>query len=69
MAITAEQLLEQAQKVLEARGFRVTQVGEATAAEAIAARERSEADTANASEDDAIAAFKTMATEYTKETE
>lgn len=67
MAVTAEQLLESAQKVLEARGFRVVQAGEAAAAEAVAARERSEADTANMTEDDAISAFKQLANDYTKE--
>lgn len=67
MAVTAEQLLEQAQKVLEARGFRVTQVSEAVDAEAVAAKERGEANDANSSEDSAIETFKALATEYTKE--
>lgn len=67
MAVTAEQLLEQAQKVLESRGFRVTQVTEAEAAEAVARKERDEAVEANVSEDDAINAFKTLANDYTKE--
>jgi acetolactate synthase regulatory subunit len=67
MSVTAEQLLEQAQKVLEARGFRVVQVGEATEAEAKATQERSEANAASASEDEAITAFKQLANDYTKE--
>lgn len=67
MSVTAEQLLEQAQKVLEARGFRVVQVSEAEAAETAAAKERGEATAANTSEDSAIEAFKTLATGYTKE--
>lgn len=67
MALTAEELLAQAQKVFESRGFRVTQVGEAVAAEEVAARERGEADAANLSEDEAISAFKQMAKDYVKE--
>lgn len=64
---TAEELLEAAKKVLEARGFRVTQVSEAEQAEAVAAKERSEANEANSGEDAAITAFKDLASEYTKE--
>lgn len=67
MAVSAEELLAQAQKVLEARGFRVTQVSEAVEAEAKAAAERGEANAANASEDEAIAAFKQLANDYVKE--
>jgi hypothetical protein len=64
---TAEELLAAAQKVLESRGFRVVQATEAGDAESIAARERSEANEANAGEDAAIDSFKQMANDYTKE--
>lgn len=67
MSVIAEQLLEQAKKVLEAKGMRVVEATQATEAEAVAAKERSEADVASASEDVEIEAFKTMAAEYTKE--
>jgi hypothetical protein len=67
MSVSAEQLLAQAQKVLEARGFRVVQVTEAVEAEAVAAKERSEADASNSVEDAEIAAFKDLAAAYTKE--
>lgn len=67
MAVTVDELVALAQKVLESRGFRVTQAGEAAAAEAVAAQERSEANAANASEDETIAAFKQAANDYTKD--
>lgn len=67
MSVTAEQLLEQAKKVLEAKGFRVTEATEAVAAEEVAAKERAEADAANTAEDAEIEAFKKMASEYVKE--
>jgi len=66
-APTAEELLEAARVVLESRGFRVTQASEAEAAELVAAKERGEATEANVSEDTAIAAFKDLASAYTKE--
>ena len=48
--------------------LRLESVGNAIdMAEAVAAKERSEADVASASEDVEIEAFKTMAAEYTKE--
>jgi hypothetical protein len=67
MSITAEQLLEKAQRVLESRGKRVLEVGQAVEAETVASRERGEADAANLSEDQEIAEFKQLATDYTKE--
>ena len=67
MAITVEELLALATKVLESRGKRVVEATEAADAEAVAARERSQADAANASEDEVIAAFKTAANDYVKD--
>lgn len=67
MSVTAEQLLDQATKVLQSRGFRVVQDSEAAAAEAVAAQERGEAVAANASEDAEIEAFKQLANDYIKE--
>lgn len=67
MAVTVDQLVEAARKVLESRGFRVQQVEEAVAAEAVAATERSEANVANDSEDAAIAELKQFANDYVKE--
>lgn len=69
MAITAEQLVEQAIKVVEARGKRVVEAGQATEAQATAAREQSEADAANLNEDQEIATLKQLATDYNKETD
>jgi hypothetical protein len=67
MAVTAEQLLDQAKKVLESRGFRVVEASEAADAEAKAAAERAEANAASTSEDEEITAFKQLANDYTKE--
>ncbi len=67
MAISAEELLVQAQRVLEARGFRFVQDTEAADAERKAAAERAEANDANLAEDSAIDVFKQMANDYLKE--
>ena len=64
---TAEELLAAAQVVLESRGFRVTQVTEAVAAEEVAAKERGEATASSETEDSAIATFKQLANDYTRE--
>jgi hypothetical protein len=66
-APTAEELLTAAQRVLESRGFRVVQADEATAARTKFETEQGEADSANASEDEAIATFKQLANDYTKQ--
>ncbi len=66
MAATAEQLLEQAKKVLDARDVRVQLAVKAEASEAAAKLDRTSADTANATEDTEIDTFKTMAHDYTK---
>ena len=65
--VSIEQVLSAAQAVLEARGMRVTEVGQAVQAEATAVRERAEADAASLSEDQAITVLKDMANAYHKE--
>lgn len=67
--ITIEDVLAQAQRVLEARGNRVIQVDEASAAIAKSIQEQAEADTANIDEDTAIEELRTVANDYTKEPE
>ncbi len=66
MAATAEQLLEQVQKVKDARDLRVQAVTKADASATAAATDKAAADAANTAEDTEIEAFKTMASSYTK---
>lgn len=59
-----ENLVELAKKLLMARGYRVTQVGESRDADTVAAREKEEADAARAGEAQTLAAFKEAAAAY-----